>query len=200
MHIEPILADDLSALARALGATATAIIPAASLVVADRFAALCAAPHRCPSYGLAPSCPPHAQPPTVFREHLSQYRHILVFKIDAPAADLMGEERLPIARAIHRIAATLERTTRDRGLAQARGLAAGSCKELFCAEAAACAVLHHQRPCPHADLARPSLSAVGVDFAALAHTVGWEFGKIDPNKATGDKPATGLMAGLVLLD
>lgn len=199
MPIETTLTDDLSVLARTLGATATAILPAEALEVADRFAALCAAPHRCPSYGLAPGCPPHAVSPAVFREQVRQYRHILVFKIDAPAADLMGEERLVIARAIHRIAATLERAARSRGLAQARGLAAGSCKELFCAEAAACAVLTRQRPCPHADLARPSISAVGVDFAALAHTVGWEFGRIDPNKATGTEPAMGLMAGLVLL-
>ena len=191
---------ELTALARTLGATAAVIIPAETLVVEDRFAALCAAPHRCPSYGLAPGCPPHAMPPAVFRKQVRTYRHILVFKIDAPAADLMGEKRLPIARAVHRVAATLERAARGRGFDRALGLAAGSCKELFCAEEAECVVLHKQKPCLHPDQARPSISAVGVDFAALANSVGWQFARIDINKEEpGSDPAMGLLAGLVLL-
>jgi len=183
--------------ARALGATAAVIIPAKSLVVEDRFAEMCAAPQRCPGYGLAPGCPPHAIHPSVFREQLQKYRSILVFKIDAPISELMGPERVGIARRIHRIAAALEQAALRRGFAQARGLAAGSCKELFCAEKAACVVLKDQQPCPHSDLARPSLSALGVNFTALAGGVGWQFDKIDPT--ANDAAATGLMAGLVLL-
>lgn len=190
--------DHLSYLALSLGATAAAIVPAELLVVEERFAALCAEPHRCPSYGLAPGCPPHALLPSLFREQLKSFRHILVFKIDVPAADLLGEKRLPVARSIHRIAAALEQAAQVQGFPEARGLAAGSCKELFCGEEEVCAVLHRQQPCPHADRARPSLSAVGVDFGALATLVGWEFGAIDPNQ-TGGEPAMGLMAGLVLL-
>lgn len=190
--------DSLIDLAYSLGATAASIVPAESLVVEERFAALCAEPHRCPSYGLAPGCPPHALSPSLFREQLKDYRHILVFKIDVSAADLLGEKRLPLARSIHRIAAGLEQAARAQGFSQARGLAAGSCKELFCGEEEVCAVLHRGRPCPHADRARPSLSAVGVDFSALAALVGWKFGAIDPNQASGE-PAMGLMAGLVLL-
>lgn len=190
--------DPLSHLALALGATAVAIVPAESLVVEERFAALCAEPHRCPSYGLAPGCPPHALSPSLFREQLTNFHHILVFKIDVPAADLLGENRLPVARSIHRIAAGLEQAARAQGFPQAWGLAAGSCKELFCGEEEVCAVLHLRQPCLHADRARPSLSAVGVDFGALAASVGWEFGAIDPNRTDGE-PAMGLMAGLVLL-
>lgn len=198
MHAEPHRNDRLIDLALSLGATAAVIFPAASLVVEERFAALCAQPHRCPSYGLAPGCPPHALSPSLFREQLTQYRHILVFKIDVPATDLQGERRLPVARSIHRIAAGLELAARVQGFPKARGLAAGSCKELFCGEEEVCAVLHLRQPCLHADRARPSLSAVGVDFSALAANVDWEFGAIDPKK-TGGEPAMGLMAGLVLL-
>lgn len=183
--------------AHALGATAAVIMPAKSLVVEDRFAEMCAAPQRCPSYGLAPGCPPHAIPPSVFREQLQQYRRILVFKIDAPISDLMGPERLGIARRIHRIAAALEQEALRRGLTRASGLAAGSCKELFCAKDADCVVLKYRQPCLHPNLARPSLSALGVNFTALAESVGWQFDKIDPT--ANDESAMGLMAGLVLL-
>ncbi len=198
--------EGLKAQARFLGATDAAIIPAHSLKVEDRFAEMCAAPTRCASYGLAPGCPPHAIKPAIFREQLAGYRYILVFKIDAPIADLMNERRLTIAREIHRIAATLERAAASRGWAQARGLAAGSCKELFCGAEASCAVLANQLPCLRPDVARPSLSAMGVDFAALAQSVGWRFGRIDPatapEQSTDSEPAMGLMglmAGLVLL-
>jgi len=192
--------EDLSTQAHSLGATAAVIIPAHALAVEDRFAAMCAAPHRCPSYGLAPGCPPHAMHPSAFRQQIETYQQILVFKIDAPVADLMGEKRVAIARIIHRIAATVEREARSCGLARALGLAAGSCKELFCAEEEACVVLHQQQPCLHPDIARPSISGLGVNFAALAHVAGWPFDKIEPEKATNSEPVMGLMAGLVLLN
>lgn len=191
--------DDLTCRARTLGASAAVIIPACTLVVVDHFATLCGAPHRCPSYGLAPGCPPHALKPDVFRNQLRQYQHVLVFKIDAPVTALMGSERLNIARTIHYIAATLEREAIDRECLQARGLAAGSCKELFCPEQKACVVLAQRLPCPHAALARPSLSALGVDFALLAESVGWRFEKLDKKAAATGEPAMGLMAGMVLL-
>lgn len=186
-------------LALALGASAAVLIPPGALAVEDRFAALCAEPHRCPSYGLAPGCPPHAMRPAAFRELLRRYRQILVFKIDAPAAALMGPERLEIARRIHCLAATIEEQALAGGFHLAKGMAAGSCKELFCPEDPACVVLARALPCPHAGCARPSISAVGVDFSRLAATAGWPFGKIEPGAAATNDSAMGLMAGLVLL-
>lgn len=187
---------ELQAQALVLGASATGILGAADLVIEERFAGMCAAPQPCPSYGLAPGCPPHAPSPQAFREELAGYSQVLVFKIDAPMDDLLGEKRLEIARAIHRLAATLEGVARGRGM-RARGLAAGSCKELFCGAQATCVVLTQGLPCRHPQLARPSISAVGVDFAALAGSLGWPFGKL-PATST-DTPVMGLMAGLVLL-
>ncbi|WP_084312604.1 DUF2284 domain-containing protein [Desulfobulbus elongatus] len=192
--------DRFLALAQDLGATAAVLLPADVLVINDRYAALCAAPHRCPSYGLTPGCPPHAPSPAAFRACLAGYRLVLVFKIDAPAADLLSDNRKSVAQAIHRIAAGLEQAARSSGFARARGMAAGSCRELFCADEADCAVLHGARPCRHPDLARPSISAVGIDFAALAAQAGWPFARIDADAAVGSEPAMGLMAGLVLLD
>ena len=191
--------DGLLARARDLGATAARLIPATALVVEDRFAALCAQPHRCPSYGLAPGCPPHALRPAEFRQLLREFELALVFKINASLADLRGNKRLAIARQIHVIAATLEREATGHGCNRAFAIAAGSCKELFCADQESCLVLEGGLPCPHADTVRPSLSALGSHFERLAHAVGWPlpaFG--DQGKEDGESPQA-LMAGLVLL-
>ncbi len=182
-----------------LGATAAGIIAASSLVVEDRFAAFCAAPHACASYGLAPGCPPHAMKPEAFRGLLREYQQILVFKIDVPVSVLLGPGRLESARTIHCIAAAIEQEAHCRGWSRAQGLAAGSCKELFCPQEERCVVLEKKGPCPHADQARPSLSALGVNFTLLAQTLGWQFQKIDGQTETSEEPDMGLMAGMVLL-
>ena len=185
--------------ARSLGASATGLLPTAQLVVEARFANMCAGPTPCPSYGQSPGCPPHAPAPDTFKRLLQDFHTVLVFKIDAPVSELMGEGRLPLARTIHRIAATLEHSALSRGVDKAKAMAAGSCKELFCGDEEVCVVLAEKIPCLHPELARPSISAVGVDFAAMAHQLGWPFGKLFPNDKMTAEPAMGLMAGLVLL-
>ena len=190
---------DLQAQARSLGSSATGLLPATSLVIEARFAQMCAGPPACPSYGLAPGCPPHAPTPESFKRLLQDFNTVLVFKIDAPVTDLLSDRRLPLARTIHHIAATLERSALNRGMNKAKGMAAGSCKELFCEEEEACVVLAKNAPCRHPELARPSISAVGVNFAVMAHRLGWPFGQLTRANATTSEPAMGLMAGLVLL-
>ncbi|MBM9536551.1 DUF2284 domain-containing protein [Desulfobulbus alkaliphilus] len=185
--------------ALSLGATAAILLPVETLVVEERFAALCAAPHRCPSYGLAPGCPPHAMPPSSFREHLRRFQQMLAFKIDAPIALLLGVERPALTRTIHSIAAGVEQEAVRLGLVGTMGLAAGSCKELFCPQEEICVVLERSLPCPHAQLARPSISALGINFSALAEAAGWPFAKITAHSPAADQQAMGLMAGLVLL-
>ncbi len=188
----------LQAQARSLGASATGLLPATNLVIEARFARMCAGPPLCPSYGLAPGCPPNAPTPEAFQRLVQDFHAVLVFKIDAPVTDLLGEKRLSLARTIHRIAATLEHSALSRGIKKAKGMAAGSCKELFCDEEEACVVLAKAAPCRYPGLARPSISAVGIDFAAIAHQLDWPFGKLtSANDDAG--PAMGLMAGLVLL-
>ena len=183
-----------------LGATAAAALPAHSLVVADHFAALCAAPYRCPSYGLAPSCPPHSQSPAEFRAELAHFHWVLVFRIDIPAAELLTVKRLAIARRIHTLAATLEGEAQQYDFTRARGLAAGSCYELYCTERGHCLVLTDHLPCPHADQMRPSLSGVGVDFTALTRAVNWPLPTTSPTSPDPVvEPAVSMLAGLVLL-
>lgn len=186
-------------LAIALGAADAAAMPVEALAVEERFADLCAAPVRCPGYGLAPGCPPHAMRPSAFKAELTQYQHALVFKLDIPSAVLQSPARLALARKIHHMAAALEHKAHSLGWTAARALASGSCKELFCANQEVCIVLHRHLPCPHALHARPSLSAMGIDFTRLAGHVGWPLSWVDQTSGHLDDGAMSLLAGLVLL-
>lgn len=179
------------------GVSDARIIPARAVVVEDRFPEMCASP-QCPGYGQAPGCPPHVMKPAEFRELLSRYEHVLVFKIDAPTEVLLGDERLDVARRIHEIAATIERLAQERGYAHSRGFAAGSCKMIFCSDRESCVVLEHGGECRFPDKARASISGIGVNFEELCKSVGWRFQIITKDTASDEVPM-GMMAGMVLI-
>lgn len=179
------------------GASDARVIPSRSIVVEDRFADMCSAP-QCPSYGLAPSCPPHSMKPSEFRSLLSKYEYALVFKIDVPIAMLMGEDRRDVARVIHELSSNIEHLAQVSGYANAKGLAGGSCKEIFCHDQVRCVVLEGKEKCPFADTARPSISGIGVNFLELCKTVGWK-ANIITQETTPDQVSMGMMAGIVLL-
>ncbi len=181
------------------GASAVEIIPANCIRVSSRFAALCKQPG-CPSYGLAPGCPPHAMRPTVFSDLLAKYVRVLIFKKDVPREYLLDQRRLAVAKAIHRIAAGVEMAALAQGLSGASGFAAGSCKELFCPDISHCVVLGEGQPCLYPDVARPSVSAVGVDVTDLCNQLGWELIWSGKGKDGQAPSPTALMLGLVLLE
>lgn len=179
------------------GATDAKIIPAPSIVVEDRFAAMCASP-QCPSYGLAPSCPPHVMKPSEFRDLLAEYQHVIVFKIDTPTSVLMSEGRRDVAKLIHEMSSDIERLAKANGYPNAKGLAAGSCKQIFCHDNARCVTLAGEGECPFADTVRPSISGLGVNFLELCKTVGWK-ANIITQETDPDHVPMGMMAGIVLL-
>ena len=181
------------------GADDARLLPAQGLVIREELAQLCGPDKPCPSYGLSPDCPPHAMQPSAFRLLAARCNWMLVFKINAAMEILLGPERQDIARQVHHICAVIEDAAMKQLGLVAHGFAAGSCKELFCTDAKACIVLAHGEPCPSAQVARPSLSAVGVDFQALARLAGWPYalnGVPDAHSGT----MQGLMAGFVLLE
>ncbi|NLZ18502.1 MAG: hypothetical protein GX087_12385 [Desulfobulbaceae bacterium] len=185
--------------AHSQGADGACLIPADKLVVRDELARLCGPDNPCPSYGLAPGCPPHALKPAGFRQLLGRCDWVLVFKVNAPMEVLLGSGRRNIARQVHQLSAALEDAVRNTFLLNGHGYAAGSCKDLFCQDYTACIVLTHHLPCPHAHWVRPSLSAVGIDFQALAAEAGWPYALHGtPDPASGQ--LMGLMAGLVLIE
>ncbi len=156
------------------GASRALWLPSSKVVVEERFASMCQSSPRCPSYGRAPGCPPHVMSPSSFRSVLNRYEWVLVFTRDVAADMLAGNGRVEVAKDIHEIAAATELAAVSFGFSQAQGIAAGSCKELFCPDDQACRVLQADQPCRFPDRARSSVSGLGVNVSALCTTLGWE--------------------------
>ncbi len=102
-------------------------------------AALCAAPRRCPSYGLAPGCPPPQPAAGEFRAELADYRWVLVFRIDVPAADLGTGKRLEVAGASTSWPPPWKPGRTGSALPAPAGWPRSSCFELYCADQGRCA-------------------------------------------------------------
>ena len=180
-----------------LGVSDACLIDAADINVEDDLARLCEDP-RCPGFGQGAGCPPYVMKPEAFRQLLTQFSRALVFKFDVPTEVLLGDDRFDVSRLVHETAAAIESQALAGGYTDARGLAAGSCKRIFCAAEKDCRVIAEAGPCRHSDLARPSLSGLGVNFFELARRVGWSIDKIT-RESRPDQVPMGLMAGIVLL-
>ncbi len=181
--------------ARAEGASAAALLDPKTLVVEERFIHYC---HTgCPSYGLAPSCPPHTIRPRTFRKKLNMYQAALVFKVEAMLAELKGARRRHYSRLMHTLAARIEKKGKRHGFSPVMGIGAGSCKELFCLEAEGCVVLEQNQACPYQEQARISLSALGINAGLLCEQAGWKLTWQDAS--CGDEQTMAIMLGLVLI-
>jgi predicted metal-binding protein len=165
--------------------------------VEEELARICKDPG-CPGYGQGANCPPHVMKPQAFRKLLEKYPEALTFKFDVPTAMLLGDERFDVARIVHETAADLEQHALRFGYAAALGLAASSCKRIFCREEKDCRVLAVNKGCRHPNAARPSISGLGINFFELSRTVGWPIHKITNASDPAEVPM-GLMAGIVLL-
>lgn len=182
-----------------LGASSVTIINADTLVIEDRFVELCG-PGQCPGYGLSINCPPHEMKPAAFRELVKNYKHCLVFKVDVPMETILSDDYLYVTRLIHELAAGIESSAKSYGFLRAKGFATGSCKKLFCDEYQLCSVLEHiDGKCRFPDLAKPSLSGLGVNFNKLGLKLHWQNADFEKNPK-GEHGSMGLMAGIVLLD
>jgi predicted metal-binding protein len=152
-----------------LGVSDARLIDAARIRVEDDLAAICKDPG-CPGYGQGANCPPHVMKPEAFRELLRAYPRALVFKFDVPTEVLLGDGRFEVSRIVHETAAALERHALACGYADARGLAAGSCKRIFCAEEMDCRVLSGRRRLPAPGSGPPLHFRAGRQlFRTLAH-------------------------------
>jgi len=183
--------------ATGLGVSDASLIDSVHIQVEDDLAKICKDPG-CPGYGQGANCPPHVMSPEAFRQLLHNFPRALVFKFDVPTEVLLGDGRFEVSRIVHETAANLERQALACGYAAAHGLAAGSCKRIFCAGETNCRVLAEDGDCRHPDAARPSISGLGVNFFELSRTVGWPIHKITRESDPAEVPM-GLMAGIVLL-
>ncbi len=105
----------------------------------------------CDGYGTSLVCPPHTPTPDKTRKMLDEYTRAVLF--EAPR----GKAK--------EIAADLERTLFLAGYYKAFGLGAGPCH--LCRECT------FDEGCTHADRARPSMEAVGIDVFATARGRGF---------------------------
>lgn len=185
----------LTGLACGLGATDAGIISAKRIPVEDELAKLCLTPHKCESYGLSASCPPHVSGPAGFRRLQQNYDHALVFKIEVPSEILISHQHDDIFRLLNEIAASLEQEAIALGLADSCAFAGGCCKNLFCPDKPDCRKLT-QGQCRNPLLARPSMSGFGINVSKLMQEAGWTMHRAK----AGDPPGAMIpVCGLVLL-
>jgi len=105
----------------------------------------------CDGFGTSLVCPPHSPTPEETRRVLDGYRRVLLF--ESPR----GRSR--------KIAVTLEREIFLDGYYKAIGLGAGPCE--------LCETCAFDEGCRHAELARPSMEACGIDVYATARGNGF---------------------------
>ncbi|MFC1830244.1 DUF2284 domain-containing protein [Thermodesulfobacteriota bacterium] len=188
--------EELKKSALELGANDAKIISTDMISIQDEIIELCQEP-LCEGFGTSINCPPHAMKPAEFREAIQQYQNALLFKTDVSPEILLSEKRHEAFRKIYEIVTQLEILSIQGGYSQSRGLAAGSCKPVFCPDYE-CQALIDGASCRYDDLARPSMEALGINVFKLIEDVGWEIHHLasesDPAPAPG-----GVLAGLVLV-
>ncbi|MBK5099947.1 MAG: DUF2284 domain-containing protein [Desulfobacteraceae bacterium] len=179
-----------------LGASDAKIISPDMISIEDEIIEMCKAP-LCEGYGKSANCPPHVMRPTEARVWIQGFHAAVVFKIDVAPELLLSNERFDSFREVYVISAGLEAFSQDRGYLLSRGLAAGSCRPVFCNNIA-CAALTDEKQCRYPSLARPSMEALGINVFQLAKNLGWEIHPLLRDSDPKDAP-TAMLAGLVLV-
>lgn len=189
---------DLLDFVRSLGVTDVALLGVDRITVDDRFRDQCEEP-RCPNYDSCINCPPYSPTPAWFRDHIKRYIHVLAFKFDMPVEAVQSEKRREAGRLLHETTAIIEHQAQSMGFERASGYSSGGCKRTLCFEHAECAAVQEGGECRNPDIARPSLSGMGVNWNDLSKALGWAMRNMDDEAPNSDTP-TVMMAGLVFLE
>ena len=184
--------------ARSLGVSDVRVFPVGKIKIEDELRRHCEEP-RCPNYGSSIHCPPHAMMPSVFRKLLAGYTQVLGFKLDFPVEAIEGDNGVECGRQLHETTAQVERYARSLGFERAKGFSSGGCKNTLCGAFETCAALAADGECRFPEVARTSLSCVGVNFHALSKELGWSMWK-DEQGRSDDEAKTVMMVGLVLCE
>jgi predicted metal-binding protein len=182
-----------------IGASRAVIVPAGDLVVRTSAWAKCFIP-ACKFYGTSIMCPPHNPlTPDITKKIVDEYRYGILFQLDAPVADFVGDEwrKLHVKmELLHKhILAQLEGKAFHMGFTLALGFAAGEC--YLCVPEVRCAVLDGEE-CRHPLRARPAMEACGFDVFTIAKKVGWKIVPIGHTSQAHGIPCASLI-GLVLV-
>ena len=179
-----------------LGACDTKAISTEAISIEDQIVEMCKPPS-CEGYGASANCPPHVMRPTEARVWIQGFHAAVVFKIDVAPELLLSNERFDSFREVYMISSGLEAFSQERGYLLSRGLAAGSCRPVFCSNIL-CAALTDEGQCRYPSLARPSMEALGINVFQLAKDLGWEIHPLLRDSDPKDAP-TAMLAGLVLV-
>lgn len=144
-----ISAQRLKSMAVDLGALAAKVISPSDVATSEWVRWKCR--YGCGGYGTSLVCPPHTPTPAETRAMLDEYSRAVLF--ESPRGTIKP------------IAVALERELFLAGYYKALGLGAGPCR--LCKE---CAL---DEGCRHADEARPSMEASGIDVYATARKQGF---------------------------
>ncbi|MEW6079873.1 MAG: DUF2284 domain-containing protein [Thermodesulfobacteriota bacterium] len=116
---------------------------------------------------------------------LQKFRHAVIFRVESGKGG--GDPgRCEALLKVYTIASKLESAGFYGGYHLALGLAAGSCREVFCGKEEKCQALKNGSPCRHPLRARVSMEACGLDVREIAARAGW----------TGE----GFLVGMVFVD
>jgi predicted metal-binding protein len=110
---------------------------------------------------------------------------------------LLSDESYDIFRNIYVICSQLESLLHDLGYVRSKGLAAGSCKSVFCNNIS-CEAMQKRGKCRYPNLARPSMEALGINVFRLVKDVGWKIYPILRDSNPEDVPSA-MLAGLLLI-
>jgi predicted metal-binding protein len=182
-----------------IGADRAEILRASQLVVRHSARAKCYIP-ACKFYGSSIMCPPHNPlTPDITRKIVSEYDYGILFQVDAPVEDFVGEgwrtRHVPTELKHKEILAQVEGKAFYLGFSRAMGFAAGECS--LCLPQKPCAVLRGE-PCTHPLRARPAMEACGFDVFAVAKKVGWDLVPIGHSSNPREVGCASLI-GLVLV-
>jgi len=192
--------EELRRYALEIGSDRALVLPTRDLVIRESARAKCYIP-ACKFYGSSIMCPPHNPlTPEVTRAIAADYQYAILFQLDVPVEDFVGEEwrrRHVPAELLHKeIVAKLEGKAFYMGFPRAMGFAAGECS--LCLPAKACSVLEGGA-CAHPLRARPAMEACGFDVFAIARKAGWKLVPVG-HSSTPQRVSCASLIGMVLVD
>jgi predicted metal-binding protein len=181
-----------------IGASDAKSIYSSDIRIEEHLASLCNNAIPCENFGLSPSCPPHVQGPSAFRQWQRESTFSIVVRIVLPTQIMLSNERRGVMQLLHEIVANVEREAIEMGFNETRAFAGGSCKNLFCKDHENCRVITKQGSCRNPNLARPSMSGFGIDVTKLLQTAGWPL-KMANEIESKDQVSLSWVAGLILI-
>ncbi len=120
----------------------------------------------CNNYNLSANCPPFSK-----IIDFKIYNQCLAFKISILKTDFINNDILYFKKLLD-LGVFLEKKLLENQFKNAKAFCGNSCKTVLCFEFKYCSVLNNKK-CRCPDLARASISSIGVDVEKLFNVLNW---------------------------